>query len=339
LNFGVQTIALKNATLVSPVTNRNLPPEEEIKPRRRPQTGFSGPLRLRRPVKSCQSGVTEAPSCDNAGVRRESLALIWIFATPLPSPSAKCGNRIGAIRKSRLREKDNKIVGETEGVAVKSGARADPTGFIQAHMRVAPAPSLPEIRLHTAHPASGLWRLVDRGEAGGDPPPYWAYHWAGGLALARYILDRPATVAGLCVLDLGAGSGVVGIAAAKAGARKVIAVDTDRNAIAAIALNAAANDVIVETVRGDLTAGAPPKVDIITVGDLFYEQELAARVTSLLDSCRAAGIRIFVGDPGRPYLPRWRLRLLAEGPTPDFGNVKDTTLKMSAVFSFESDGA
>jgi predicted nicotinamide N-methyase len=244
-----------------------------------------------------------------------------------------------AIRKFQLREKYTKIVGETEGVAVKPGARADPTGFIQAHMRVAPAPSLPEIRLYTAHPASGLWRLVDRGEAGGDPPPYWAYHWAGGLALARYILDRPATVAGLRVLDLGAGSGVVGIAAAKAGAREVVAADIDCNAIAAIALNAAANDVIVETVRDNLTAGAPPKMDVIAVGDLFYEQELAVRVTSFLDNCLAAGIKILIGDPGRPYLPRRRLRLLAEGPTPDFGDVKDAAMKMSAVFSFEPRGA
>jgi predicted nicotinamide N-methyase len=213
----------------------------------------------------------------------------------------------------------------------------DPIRFIQDHMRIAPAPGLPEIRLYAAHPASGLWRLVGRG--GDDPPPYWAYHWAGGTALARHILARPETVADLRVLDLGAGSGIVAIAAAKAGARTVLAADIDRNAIAAIGLNAAANDVAVSATSGDLTAGAPPAVDLIAVGDLFYERELAGRVTAFLDLCLAAGVKILVGDPYRAYLPIPRLRLLAEYAVADFGDARDCAAKASGVFAFEPNEA
>jgi len=213
-------------------------------------------------------------------------------------------------------------------------APADPIAFIRRHMRLAPAPSLPEIRLYAAHPASGLWRLVaSRGEG---PPPYWAYQWAGGAALARHILDRPETVAGLRVLDLGAGSGIVAIAAAKSGAKSVLAADIDGNAIAAIGLNAAANGVDIAAICGDLAAGAPPAVDLVLVGDLFYAQELAVRVTAFLDNCLAAGIKVLVGDPGRAFLPRARLQMLAEYPAPDFGDGKDSAVKTSAVFSFES---
>jgi predicted nicotinamide N-methyase len=214
-----------------------------------------------------------------------------------------------------------------------AAAPPDPIAFIRRHMRLAPAPSLPEIRLYAAHPASGLWRLVaSRGEG---PPPYWAYQWAGGAALARHILDRPETVAGLRVLDLGAGSGIVAIAAAKSGAKSVLAADIDRNAIAAIGLNASANGVDIDAICDDLTAGAPPLVDLVLVGDLFYAEELAVRATAFLDTCLAAGIGVLVGDPGRAFLPRARLRLLAEYRAPDFGDGKDSATKTSAVFSFE----
>jgi predicted nicotinamide N-methyase len=220
---------------------------------------------------------------------------------------------------------------------VNPDAQPDPIRFIQTNMRIAPAPSLPEICLYTAHPASGLWRLVGGNEEEVDPlPPYWAYHWAGGTVLARYILDRPETVAGLRVLDLGAGSGVVGIAAAKSGAKVVIAADIDRNAIASICLNAVANAVNITTIWEDLTSSAPPPVDLILVGDLFYAQELAELVTAFLERCVAAGIEVLVGDPGRAYLPLSQLRLLAEYPVADFGNANSAAMKLSAVYSFES---
>ncbi len=231
------------------------------------------------------------------------------------------------------------IENEADDIAAQLAARPDPVRFIRAHLRLVPAPSLPEIRLYAAHPASGLRRLVDRDDTGADPPPYWAYPWAGGAALARYILDRPETAAGLRVLDLGAGSGVVAIAAAKAGAREVIAADVDRNAIAAIGLNAEANGVAVTAVAGDPTAGPPPSVELITVGDLFYEQGLALRVAAFLDRCLATGVKVLIGDPYRAYLPLARLRLLAEHPVADFGDAAGAAPRPSAVFSFEPSGA
>lgn len=212
--------------------------------------------------------------------------------------------------------------------------------FIRANLKLAPVPAIPEIRLYTAHPASGLWRLAgpEPGEAE-QASPYWAYHWAGGAVLARHFLDHPETVAGRRVLDLGAGSGIVGIAAAKAGASEVIAAEIDPHAFAAIDLNAAANDVAVKVIGYDLTAGPVPAVDVVAVGDLFYDGDIARRVTAFLDRCIAAGIQVLVGDPGRAYLPRARLRLLAEYPVPDFGDVIGAAMKPSAVFSLEASRA
>jgi predicted nicotinamide N-methyase len=204
--------------------------------------------------------------------------------------------------------------------------------FIRENMHITPVPSLPEIRLYTAHPASGLWRLADP-DADGSVPPYWAYQWAGGVALARHILDRPETVSGRRVLDLGAGSGLVGIAAAKAGASTVIAAEIDRYGVAAIGLNAAANGVALAVAGDDLTAGPPPQVDVVAVGDLYYDLDLAGRVTAFLDCCLAAGIDVLIGDPGRAHLPRSRLRLIAEYPVPDFGEVKGLATNASAVYA------
>lgn len=224
-------------------------------------------------------------------------------------------------------------------------------------MRIEAVPSLPEIRLYTAHPGSGLRRLINWEEAqadweedqakseddaispdedGAEPrPPYWAYPWAGGAVLARYILDRPQTVAGRRVLDLGAGSGIVGIAAAKAGASEVIAAEIDRNGVAALGLNAAVNGVALSVSGEDMTGGPPPAVDLVAVGDLFYDPDVAARVTTFLDKCLAAGISVLIGDPGRAFLPRARLRLQAEYRVPDFGDARGAALKPSGVFSFE----
>jgi predicted nicotinamide N-methyase len=163
--------------------------------------------------------------------------------------------------------------------------------------------------------------------------PYWAYDWGGGLALARHILNYPQIVAGRIVLDLGAGSGIVGIAAAKSGAKNVIAADVDRYAIMAIGLNAAANSVAISTFFGDPTAGAPPAVDMILVGDLFYEADLARRVIAFLDRCLRSKIEVLVGDPWRSFLPKTRLQLLAQYPGPDFGCSSDAQ-RQNAVFSF-----
>jgi len=186
--------------------------------------------------------------------------------------------------------------------------------------------------MYKAGPKSGLWRLAEADEAFGNP--YWAYHWGGGLALARHVLDHPEVVGGRRVLDLGAGSGIVGIAAAKAGARSVIAADVDPYATAAIGLNAAANGVTVSAVPGDLTVGAPPDVEVVLVGDLFYEEALAVRVTTFLDRCLASGTEVLVGDPWRAFLPWSRLELLAEYPGEDFGSSIQGELTSNAVFAF-----
>ena len=211
----------------------------------------------------------------------------------------------------------------------------DPHSFIRERLRIAAVPLVPEIRLYSAHPASGLWRLGGAPGQGAGPPPYWGYQWAGGLALARYILDRPDAVAGLSVLDLGAGSGIVAIAAALSRAREVIAAEIDRNAVAALELNAAENGVALTIISQDLTAGPPPDVDLVAVGDLFYEQALAGRVTAFLDRCLAAGIKVLIGDPYRAHLPLARLRVLAEYATPDFGGARDAPMTSSAVFELE----
>jgi predicted nicotinamide N-methyase len=171
------------------------------------------------------------------------------------------------------------------------------------------------------------------GQKAGEPP-YWAYPWAGGAALARYFFDRPENLSGRRILDLGAGSGVVGIAAAKSGASKVIAVEIDHNAIAALRLNAAANGVVIDAVAEDIMASDPPSVDLVAVGDLFYERALARRVTAFLDRCLAGGQEILVGDIGRAYLPRQRLRRIAEYPVRDFGDGEKTALKRGGVFAF-----
>jgi predicted nicotinamide N-methyase len=220
------------------------------------------------------------------------------------------------------------------------GGRPDPLAFIRANLRLVPVPTLPEIRLYTAHPATGLCRLASLHQDESEPsPPYWAYHWPGGAALARHILDWPQTVTGGRVLDLGAGSGIVGIAAAKSGARGVIAAEIDRYALAALRLNGAANGVEITAISDDITAGAPPPVDLVVVGDLFYERDLADRVTAFLDRCLAARINVLIGDPGRSYLPRRRLRLLAEYRVPDVGETKGAPLKPSGVFSLEPNGS
>ena len=187
----------------------------------------------------------------------------------------------------------------------------------------------PELRLYRAGPASGLARLATSGGA-----PYWAYPWAGGLALARYLLDHPATIAQKRVLDVGAGGGIVAIAAMKAGAGVATAIDADPDAIDAIALNAEANAVTVATLCGDPLDGPAPDVDLVLVGDLFYEPALAARATAFLDRCRQAGIGARIGDPGRAHLPRARLKRLAEYQLADFGDAPDAATTTSAVFAF-----
>lgn len=202
--------------------------------------------------------------------------------------------------------------------------------FIAANLPILPVPDIPEICLHKAGPQSGLRRLAKRDPQFGSP--YWAHYWGGGLVLARYLLDRPESVVGRRVLDLGAGSGIVSIAAAKSGAAEVRAADVDPYAMVAVELNTAANNVSFQPILADLTKGEPPDVDVICVGDLFYEAALAKRVTAFLDRCLDQGIAVLVGDPWRAHLPTSRLRLLAEYAVTDFGE-DIGNMRRSGVFT------
>ena len=170
--------------------------------------------------------------------------------------------------------------------------------FIRTRLSVRPVPTLPTIRLFQAGPESGLSQ-----RRGAKAPPYWAFVWGGGLALARYLIDHPSIVAGRCVLDLGAGSGLVGIAAAKAGASRILAADVDPDALVAIALNAAENEVEIVAIAEDLTLASRPPVDVVLVGDLFYERSLAQRVETFLDRSAARGARFSSAIPGENSSP------------------------------------
>jgi predicted nicotinamide N-methyase len=218
---------------------------------------------------------------------------------------------------------------------------ADRQAFIRANTRLKPVPLVREISLHVADEAVPIWRKTEEElDAMGLPPPYWAFAWAGGQALARYVLDHPQAVAGRRVLDLAAGSGLVAIAAAKAGAAPVIAADIDAFTEPAIALNAAANDVYIEVITHDLLAealldgAAPPgaRYDVILVGDLFYERDTSARALAFLERHAAAGTRVLIGDPGRTYLPKDRLNRLAEYSVPVTRELEDLEIKRTVVW-------
>lgn len=202
--------------------------------------------------------------------------------------------------------------------------------FMRAHLPVRSVAGVADIMLHQAGPRSGLSRIA------GHAPPYWAHVWGGGLALARHILGHEAAVRGRRVLDLGTGSGLVGIAAAKAGARHVLASDSDPDALAAMSVNAALNGVAVDPLPGDLLDGPPPDVDLVAGGDVFFDAGLAARVTAFLERCTRAGIDVLIGDPWRGPLPREKLRLLADYDVRDFG---DAGAGRAGVFAFIGAGS
>ncbi|THD46032.1 MAG: methyltransferase [Bradyrhizobium sp.] len=208
----------------------------------------------------------------------------------------------------------------------------DTRAFIRAKLKLAPLPFLDGLKLHRAGPQSAVGQFIAR-RGGEANAPYWAYPWAGGLALARYLLDHPDLVAGRRVLDLGAGCGLVAIAAMKAGASSAIATDVDPDAIAAIALNAEANSVVVAAICDDPLGEPPPEVDLALAGDLFYEAGLAARAFDFLARCRAAGIATLIGDPGREHLPRERLLQLADYRLDDFGDAPGAAATAGAVFA------
>ena len=212
------------------------------------------------------------------------------------------------------------------------GATLDRLAFIRAHTRLLPVPHAPEISLYVAEEATELWQKTEDELATiGLPPPFWAFAWAGGQALARYILDNPETVRGRRVLDFASGSGLVAIAAARAGAVQVIAADIDAFAGAAIGLNAGANGVSIEARLDDLL-GLDQGWDVILAGDICYERELAGRVIDWLSSLSQRGATVLIGDPGRSYLPKDRLSEVATYQVPVTRALEDAEIKQSSVW-------
>ncbi len=180
---------------------------------------------------------------------------------------------------------------------------SDPAAFVRAQTALASPPLVPEIRLHLASAVTPLWRATAATLGAREvPPPYWAFAWPGGQALARYILDGPSVVRGRSVLDFAAGSGLAGIAALMAGAASATAADIDRVATAAIALNAAANGATID-ITGDDPIDRPSAWDVVLAGDVCYEQPMAGRATTWLRRLAAAGTAVLLGDPGRSYRP------------------------------------
>jgi predicted nicotinamide N-methyase len=211
---------------------------------------------------------------------------------------------------------------------------ADPAAFIRENTRLQPVPHAPEISLWLADEITPIWRLTEEelGEMG-VPPPFWAFAWAGGQALSRYVLDHPHEVAGKRVLDFAAGSGLVGVAAMKAGAASVLCADIDPFCQAAVAANAAANAVSLAFTDQNLLDAPPPDVDVICAGDICYAKPMTQAVLAWLAQARARGVRVLIGDPGRTYFPRTGLDFLAEYRVPTSRELEDQEIKRASVWS------
>jgi len=209
----------------------------------------------------------------------------------------------------------------------------DPAIFIRRNTAITAPPLVPEIRLHLATEITPIWQATEETLARSAlPPPFWAFAWAGGQALARYLLDHPEAVAGRSVLDFGAGSGLVAIAAAKAGAASVLAAEIDHFAAAAIAANAALNEVAIAVTTADVLGTCDPRWEVVTAGDVCYERPMAERVTAWLRVLAARGSLILLGDPGRAYLPRYGMQERARYLVPTSRELEDRDSRDGVVW-------
>lgn len=215
---------------------------------------------------------------------------------------------------------------------------ADKAAFIRANTRKRYVPLIPEIAIYLADEAVPLWHKTEE-EIGehGLPPPFWAFAWAGGQALGRHVLDHPALVRGKSVLDLASGSGMVGIAAMKAGAASADVADIDAFARAAAVLNAQANRVTLSLIEDDLLteplSQAERAWDVVLAGDIFYEQETARRAFDFLARHAMRGATVLIGDPGRSYLPKDKLTRIADYSVPVTRDLEDAEIKQTSVWA------
>ena len=209
----------------------------------------------------------------------------------------------------------------------------DPTAFVRGKTEIKSPPLVPEIRLYLATEVTPIWQASEDTLArGAVPPPFWAFAWAGGQGLARYLLDNPETVAGREVLDIGSGSGIVAIAAAMAGAGRVVAAEIDHFAAAAIGLNAALNGVTVAVETRDLLDRAAAGWGVVLAGDICYEEPMSSRAIALLRRIAARGRLALLADPGRAYLPREGLVELARYEVPTSRELEDREAREAVVW-------
>ena len=214
----------------------------------------------------------------------------------------------------------------------------DPQVFIRANTRIRRVPLVDEISLYLADEAVPLWQKTEEElNEDGLPPPFWAFAWAGGQALARYVLDHADCVRGKRVLDFASGSGLVAIAAMKAGARETTAADIDAFALEAVKLNASENDVALQCLDEDLLAGRSLQSwETVLAGDIFYEADTAERALAFVTKQASLGATVLIGDPGRSYLPKERLTKLAEYSVPVTRELEDNEIKRTAVWTLRS---
>jgi predicted nicotinamide N-methyase len=222
-------------------------------------------------------------------------------------------------------------------MTAQPAGRFDPAEFIRLQTTIAPPPLVPEIRLHLATEITPIWQATEATLAATNlPPPYWAFAWPGGQAIARYLLDNPALVHGRAVLDFASGSGLVAIAAAMGGARRAVANDIDAVAGAAVRLNAALNGVTVETDHADLLDGDAIGFDLVLAGDVCYERPMAERVTRWVRGLAARGVDVLLADPGRAYLPTTGLIELARYAVKTSLELEDRELRETVVYRLQA---
>ncbi len=212
-------------------------------------------------------------------------------------------------------------------------SHADPAAFVRTNTAIAHPSLLPEVRLHLATEVTPLWEATEATLARDNlPPPYWAFAWPGGQAVARFALDNPDLVRGKRVLDFAAGTGLVGVACALAGASSVQSCDIDPFALAAIGLNAELNGVAVKAISADLVGRDLPGIDIVMAGDVCYERPMAERVTAWLRTVASTGTLVLLGDPGRAYVPTVGIERVGRYTVPTSLELEDRTARETNVW-------